>query len=179
MIIRKLYKFEAAHIVRNCSSVLCRENIHGHSYIVEVFITSDKLDRGCMVMDFGLLHQVKMFIDSFDHSYSLWTGEDAEFKQFIYVYNRRVAELPVSPSAEGYALLFFYAIDRILRNTTFCNGEGHVQLSSVRVHETATGYAEAFRDDMKFITFTGKDLRFSESIRKEWESPDWWDTLAE
>lgn len=129
MIIRKLYKFEAAHIVRNCSSVLCRENIHGHSYIVEVFITSDKLDCGYMVMDFGLLHQVKMFIESFDHSYSLWTGESAEFKQFIYAYNRRVAELPVSPSAEGYALLFFYAIDRILKNTTFHNGEGYVQLS--------------------------------------------------
>ena len=74
-------------ILRFCSA----PKTHGHSYIVEVFITSDKLDRGCMVMDFGLLHQVKMFIDSFDHSYSLWTGEDAEFKQFIYVYNRRVA----------------------------------------------------------------------------------------
>lgn len=179
MIIRKLYKFEAAHIVRNCSSVLCRENIHGHSYVVEVFITSDKLDKGYMIMDFGLLNPVKRFIGSFDHSYSLWTGEDPEFKRFIYTYNRRVAELPVSPSAEGYALLFFYAIDRILKNTAFRNGEGHVQLSSVRVHETATGYAEAFRKDMKFITFTGKDIRFTDGIRQEWESPDWWNTLAE
>ncbi|MFR6543952.1 MAG: 6-pyruvoyl trahydropterin synthase family protein, partial [Butyricimonas virosa] len=52
MLIRKLFKFEGAHIVRNCSSHRCRENIHGHSYIVEVFITSDKLDRGYMVIDF-------------------------------------------------------------------------------------------------------------------------------
>lgn len=179
MIIRKSYKFEAAHIVRNCSSAFCRENIHGHSYAVEVFITSDKLDKGYMVMDFGLLDRVKMFVESFDHSYSLWSGEAPEFKQFIYRYNQRVAEIPVSPSAEGYALLFFYAIDRILKHTVFRNGEGRVQLSSVRVHETATGYAEAFREDLKLVTFTPEELRFTDGIRKEWVSPDWWDTLAD
>ena len=116
MIIRKLFKFEGAHIVRNCSSQRCRENIHGHSYIVEVFITSDKLDRGYMVLDFVLLDKIKELIDSFDHSYSLWQGEDDQLKPFIYRYNRRVAEIPVSPSAEGYALLFLFLIDKILQN---------------------------------------------------------------
>lgn len=177
MIIRKLYKFEGAHIVRNCSSRHCRENIHGHSYIVEVFITSDKLDNGFMIMDFGLLEKVKMFIESFDHSYSLWKGEDPEFKNFIYHYNRRVAEIPVSPSAEGYALLFFYAIDRILKHTEFKNGEGNVQLSSVRVHETATGYAEAFREDLKSARFTLADIIFTQGVREEWKSTSWWDSI--
>ena len=101
MLIRKLFKFEGAHIVRNCSSHRCRENIHGHSYIVEVFITSDKLDRGYMVMDFVLLDKVKELVDSFDHTYSLWQEEPEELKNFIYKYNRRVAEIPVSPSAEA------------------------------------------------------------------------------
>ena len=45
MIIRKLFKFEGAHIVRDCSSDRCKFSIHGHSYVVEVFLTSDKLDR--------------------------------------------------------------------------------------------------------------------------------------
>ena len=102
MIIRKLFKFEGAHIVRHCSSEKCRENIHGHSYVVEVFLTSDKLDNGYMVMDFCRLDKVKQFIESFDHTYSLWNREPEDFKAFIYQYNRRVAELPVSPSAEGY-----------------------------------------------------------------------------
>ena len=110
MIIRKLFKFEGAHVVRNCSSVRCRENIHGHSYVVEVFIESDRLDRGYMVMDFTLLDRVKLLVDSFDHTYSLWEGEPDDFKAFIRRYNRRVAEIPVSPSAEGYALLFFYGL---------------------------------------------------------------------
>ena len=95
MLIRKQFKFEGAHIVRNCSSQRCRENIHGHSYIVEVFITSDKLDDGYMVMDFCRLDKVKEFIESFDHSYSLWQKEPPDFKTFVYRYNRRVAEIPV------------------------------------------------------------------------------------
>lgn len=164
MLIRKQFKFEGAHIVRNCSSQRCRENIHGHSYVVEVFITSDRLDNGYMVMDFCRLGKVKDFIESFDHTYSLWNREDEEFKDFIYKYNRRVAEIPISPSAEGYALMFFYAIDQILQNTERINGEGHIQLHSVRVHETATGYAEAFREDLKLVRFEMKDIKFTEDI---------------
>ena len=32
MIIRKIYDFENAHIVRFCSSKRFKESIHGHSY---------------------------------------------------------------------------------------------------------------------------------------------------
>ena len=168
MIIRKQFKFEGAHIVRNCSSQNCRENIHGHSYLVEVFITSDKLDHGYMLMDFCRLNKVKEFIESFDHTYSLWEKEEDDFKSFIYKYNKRVAELPISPSAEGFSLLFFYVIDKILQGTTPINGEGNIQLHSVRVHETATGYAEAFREDLQMIQFGIKELHFSEAIDLTW-----------
>lgn len=177
MIIRKLFKFEGAHIVRNCSSQRCRENIHGHSYIVEVFISSDKLDKGYMVMDFVLLNKVKELIDSFDHTYSLWKGEEEEIKTFIYKYNRRVAEIPVSPSAEGYALMFLYLIDKILNNTTYHNGESQVRLHSVRVHETATGYAEAFREDLNLADFKASDIHFSEGITEDWKDQNWWKQL--
>ncbi len=177
MIIRKLFKFEGAHIVRNCSSQRCRENIHGHSYIVEVFISSDKLDRGYMVMDFVLLDKVKELVDSFDHTYSLWQQESDELKTFIYKYNRRVAEIPISPSAEGYALLLFYLIDRILQHTPHHNEEGNVCLSSVRVHETATGYAEAFREDLKLVNFNIDDIHFSNAIQEEWKDKQWWEEI--
>ena len=76
MIIRKLFKFEGAHIVRNCSSVRCKKSIHGHSYVVEVFFSSDGFDNGMMVMDFGLMKgTIKDFIDGFDHAYSMWDKE--------------------------------------------------------------------------------------------------------
>ena len=59
--------------------------------------------------------------------------------------------MPVSPSAESYSLMFLKFIDHILKNTKFSNGEGDVKISSVRVHETKTGYAEAFVSDMDLI----------------------------
>lgn len=177
MIIRKQFKFEGAHIVRNCTSQRCRENIHGHSYIVEVFITSDHLDHGYMVMDFCRLDKVKELIESFDHSYSLWQEESEELKKMIYTYNHRVAEIPISPSAEGYALMFFFVIDQILQHMKRINGEGQVCLHSVRVHETATGYAEAYREDLSLVHFELNDLHFSKGIIGEWKDPEWWNEL--
>jgi len=179
MIIRKLFKFEGAHIVRNCSSQRCRENIHGHSYLVEVFISSDKLDKGYMVMDFVLLDKVKGLVDSFDHSYSLWNTENKELKDFVYKYNSRVAEIPVSPSAEGYALMLLYVIDKIIDNTEMENEEGNVTLFSVRVHETSTGYAEAFRDDLKLVDFNLDDILFSDAVKSEWSEIEWWNELKQ
>lgn len=177
MIIRKIFKFEGAHIVRNCSSVKCRENIHGHSYLVEVFLKSDKLDNGHMVMDFILLDKAKEFVESFDHSYTLWNGEKDEIRKFVNKYTSRVVEIPMSPSAEGYALVFFYVIEKILANTKFTNNEGNIQLYSVRVHETKTGYAEAFQEDKNMMNFNLDDILFSESILNDWKSKSWWNDL--
>ncbi len=149
MVIRKLFKFEGAHIVRDCSSDLCKKSIHGHSYIVEVFLTSKGIDNGQMVVDFGLLKgTIKDFIESFDHCYSMWSKEKDDFKQFMKSNSERWIEMPVSPSAEMYSLMFLYVVDKITKNTTFNNGEKDVSVSSVRVHETATGYAESFKEDL-------------------------------
>lgn len=179
MIIRKKFRFEGAHIVRNCTSQRCRENIHGHSYEVEVFVKSDVLDQGFMVMDFILLNKTGEFIHSFDHSYTLWDQEVDEVKSAVYRINSRVAEIPVSPSAEGYALMFLYVIDKIIAGTRFVNGEGNVRLHSVRVHETQSGYAEAFREDLPLVNFNLKDILFSKGIKEEWKDKEWWDRLKE
>jgi len=179
MIIRKKFRFEGAHIVRNCTSQRCRENIHGHSYEVEVFVKSDQLDNGFMVMDFVLLNNVAEFIHSFDHSYTLWEKEEDEVKEAIYRINTRVAEIPVSPSAEGYALLFFFVINLIISKTRFVNGEGNVILHAVRVHETLSGYAEASAEDLSLVRFKLKDIKFNDGIKREWKDKVWWDQIGE
>lgn len=180
MIIRKEFKFEGAHIVRDCSSDRCKKSIHGHSYVVEVFFTSDKLDNGMMIVDFGLLKgTIKDFLDSFDHSYSFWSEEHDDFKKFIEENSARWIEMPISPSAEGYALMFLSIIDEIVHNTVFNNGEGNVQVSSVRVHETATGYAEAFQEDLvKFGRIDISQISFSKQIIEEWKDPEMWSSLT-
>jgi len=178
MIIRKKFGFEGAHVVRDCSSDRCRHSIHGHSYIVEIFFTSDGLDNGGMVMDFGLMKgPIKNFIDSFDHAYSLWDREEEEFKAFIKKQSERWVEMPVSPSAEMYSLMFFFVVDKIISQTVFNNGEKQVRLHSVRVHETASGYAESFAEDLDYWHFTLNDIIFSEKVVSEWKDPKMYDKL--
>ena len=178
MIIRKKFSFEGAHVVRDCSSERCRHSIHGHSYIAEVFITSEGLDNGGMVMDFGLMKgPIKNFIDSFDHAYSMWNREEPEFKEFIKQQSERWVEMPVSPSAEMYSLMFFFVIHKILSQTVFNNGEKQVKLHSVRVHETATGYAESFIEDLNYWNYTLDDLIFSEKVVSEWKDPQMYEKL--
>lgn len=180
MIIRKLFKFEGAHIVRNCSSIRCKKSIHGHSYVVEVFFTGKGLDNGQMIMDFGLMKgTIKDLIDSFDHAYSLWNKESDEFKKFMKDNSDRWIEMPVSPSAESYSLMLLYIIDKIVKATEFNNGEQDVQVSSVRVHETATGYAESFRDDLEWCDFTLNDIVFSEGVLSEWSDFRMYEKLKE
>lgn len=169
MIIRKKFRFEAAHIVRNCTSTLCRENIHGHSYIVEVFLKGNQLDNGCMLMDFSKLAILKELINSFDHSYCLWNKESKEHTAAIHMLNKRIVTMPISPSAEGFALLMLVMINRLLAAIPKNNGEGDVQLSSVRVHETESGYAEAFQEDLAMAKFSYEDVHFSDSIKESWK----------
>ena len=148
MIIRKLFTFENAHVVRGCSSVKCRSSVHGHSYKVELLFESNFLDNGQMVYDFGLMKQnMKALIESFDHAIALWNGDDDEYIQDMQKHSQRWVLLPVSPSAEQFARVIFVMIDKLLKLTNSVNGEKEVKLHSVIVHETQTGYAQAFEDD--------------------------------
>ena len=176
MIIRKLFKFENAHIVRGCSTERCKYSIHGHSYKAEILLSSDTLDNGQMVMDFGLLKgAVRDVVDSFDHAIALWDKDEAEYIEYAKKYSHRWALLPISPSAEQFSRLFFVAIDALINGFNYLNGEANVELHSVIVHETDTGYAQCFRDDayskkMGLIDL-GKVI-FSDDVKREWSSPD-------
>lgn len=177
MVIRKLFKVEGAHLVRNCSTRRCSRSTHGHSATIEVFLESDRLDNGGMVVDFSLLKkEVHDFIDSFDHSLSLWSKESKEYLEKQLEWSERTILLPFTPSAENYSLMFLYGIDKIIRNTQFNNGEGNIEVKSVRYHETTTGYAEAFYDDLYMCNYELKDIIFSEGIKSEWKT-NWYDDL--
>ena len=176
MIIRKLFKFENAHIVRGCSSVKCRSSIHGHSYKVEVLFASNFLDNGQMVYDFGLMKQnMKDLIESFDHAIALWRDDNPEFVHDMKKHSARWVELPVSPSAEQFSRVIFVMIDKLLSLTSTKNGEKEVALHSVIVHETDTGYAQCFADDAYSETIGTIDLNkivFSDQVKKDFKESD-------
>ena len=179
MIIRKSFRFENAHMVRNCSTHRCRSSIHGHSYLIELFVTADHLDDAGMIVDFSLLKgEVKSIIDTLDHTYIYWSQENDEYKGFIHKFSDRWIEFPVSPSCEWIAATLFFFIDLTLRHTTFANGEGTVELSSIRVHETATGYAECFRHDKAIWGQLSVDqYRFSPGVLAEMNDPELFEKL--
>ena len=182
MIIRKLFKFENAHIVRNCTSRRCSKSIHGHSYKVEVKLESNFLDNGQMVYDFGLMKlYIKDLIDSFDHAITLWNRDNPEYLEFAKKFSERWIELPVNPSAEQFSRVFFLIVDRVLELMEFKNKEKEVKVYSIIVHETDTGYAECFREDAYNFKNMGEirleDIKFSDRIKKEWKDENLWDKI--
>lgn len=181
MLIRKLFKFENAHIVRNCTSDRCKRSIHGHSYKVELLLKASKLDHGQMVYDFGLLKGViKDLIDSFDHAICFWEKDDSQYIDACQTFSARWISLPVSPSAEQFSRIFFYLAQQVLQSTITQNGEGDVEVYSVIVHETDTGYAQSFIEDiqneqMGILSLDG--IVFSEQIQIEWANPQMYEDL--
>lgn len=181
MRIRKLFKFENAHIVRNCSSDRCRRSIHGHSYQVELILEAHRLDHGQMVYDFGLLKSsIKDIIDSFDHAICFWDKDDAEYIAMCKQFSARWISLPVSPSAEQFSRIVFFWADAILKQTQMQNGEADVSVYSVIAHETATGYAQCFSEDVsneQMGALRLEDFAFSEQVKAEWHDPQMYDKL--
>ena len=181
MLIRKLFKFENAHIVRNCSTMRCSQNIHGHSYQIEILLKSNYLDNGDMVYDFGLTKlYIKELIDSFDHAITLWSEDDSDYIEAMKKHSTRWVELPVSPSAEQFSRIIYLMVERVLLCTIMQNGEKEVSLESVIVHETQTGYAQAFKEDahsklMGEINLT--DIIFSQQVKAEWSDTFLWEKL--
>lgn len=181
MLIRKLFKFENAHIVRGCSTRRCSHSIHGHSYKVELLLEAFALDQGQMVYEFGLLkHGPRTLIDAFDHAVAIWSGDDPDYIAACQRFSERWIRIPVSPSAEQFSRLFFVLIDRLLELTEMVNGEADVRLHSVIVHETETGYAQCFREDaynprMSLIALG--EIEFSAAIRNDWPDPEMFEAL--
>ncbi len=183
MIIRKLFKFENAHIVRGCTTRRCSENIHGHSYQVEVLLESNYLDDGQMVYDFGLTKlYIKELIDSFDHAITLWSKDEPSYIASMKSFSSRWVELPVSPSAEQFSRVIYLIVERILECTRMQNGERDVKLQSIIVHETQSGYAQSFREDahsqmMGVILLD--EIVFSDQVTAEWSDIKIWEKLLQ
>ncbi len=171
MIIRKMFSFEGAHIVRHCTTQRCALSIHGHSYKVEILLEADTLDHGQMILDFGLMKtHMREIIDAFDHTLVYWNDDDPEYINSCTQHSLRWIGLPVSPSAEQLSRVFYVLIEMALDRLELLNGEGDVSLNSVIVHETATGYAQCFDKDahnprMGIIRL--EDIRFSDQVIRE------------
>ena len=167
--------------MRNCSSDRCKYSVHGHSFRCELLLTADRLDRGQMVYDFGLLKGgVKDFLDGFDHASLFWDKEEPAYAKALKKNSKRWVSLPVSPTAEQLSRVIFVAVQAMLDNTVKTNGDDTARVDSVILHETETGYAQCFRKDAYDAAMGEIDLKhvvFSDQVRAEWSDPKMWDKL--
>lgn len=133
--ITKKFKFEMAHRLVDSYSTKC-QMLHGHSYVLELTLTSKKLDETGMVTDFGFLKdQFNSMIDFFDHKTLIYRDDylmsSVDFPGKILVdYN---------PTAENMAKFFCEQFAFIIREV-----EGNLQNVTevmVGLWETTTGQA--------------------------------------
>ena len=132
--IRKTFKFEGAHILSSCYSKECK-NIHGHSYKVEVFISSEILNEDGMVIDFKELKEaVNPIIQNWDHALLV----PIPLYPSIVNSGLKVLSTTFNPTAENMARYFFNMIHDLLKVSQ------RKLILKVRVHETETGWAEYY-----------------------------------
>lgn len=172
MIIRKEFRVESSHIVRNCSSHRCSHSVHGHSAVIEVLLEGNKLDNAGMLYDFGLMKgTVKQFIDSMDHCHLIWSKDDPEYNEFFRKTNDRWIELPFNPSAEQLSMFVHYYVQKIIDQTIKKNGEDvNLKVNGVVYHETTTGYAQCNEQDVQnwFDPEWENVINFSDGVMRDW-----------
>ena len=141
----KEFTFESAHALDGYDG-LCRE-IHGHSYRLFVTIKGEPVcDEGNpklgMVMDFGDLKRIvnREIVERLDHSFVLRNSEqNVELQSVLGAKFQKVVVVDYQPTCEN--MLSDFA-ERLLDALP-----EEIELYSLRLHETATSYAEWYADD--------------------------------
>lgn len=132
------FNVEAGHRLLNHTG-LCK-NLHGHSYVFELFFQAKQLDEQGFVIDFGKVkEQLKSFFDGLDHAMML--HEQDPLLPLIANEGLKIVALKFHPSAENLAWWVFGAI-KVL--STLNNQD--VQIVKVRCYETAKNFAEYGED---------------------------------
>ena len=141
----KEFSFESAHALWGYDGK-CRE-VHGHSYRLFVTVKGEPISdennpKLGMVIDFGQLKSIvaREITDRLDHSFVMRRTPEAEaLAQTMGDQFANVVLVDYQPTCENMLSDFAQRISAALP-------EG-VVLHSLRLHETATSYAEWFRED--------------------------------
>ncbi len=141
----KEFSFESAHALEGYDGA-CRE-IHGHSYRLFVTVKGEPIDDDAnpkcgMVLDFGDLKRVvaEQIITPLDHSFVMRRTPRAEaLAEVMSSQFSNVILVDYQPTCENMLSDFAARIAPRLP-------EG-VTLHSIKLHETATSYAEWFACD--------------------------------
>jgi 6-pyruvoyltetrahydropterin/6-carboxytetrahydropterin synthase len=143
----KEFTFESAHALDGYDGLCCE--IHGHSYRLFVTVKGEPSreendPKLGMVMDFGDLKRIvnSEIVERLDHSFVLRDSEqNAELKELLGAKFNKIVLVDYQPTCENMLADFAERLQRAL--------PAKVELYSLRLHETATSYAEWYFDDNK------------------------------
>jgi 6-pyruvoyltetrahydropterin/6-carboxytetrahydropterin synthase len=141
----KEFSFESAHALWGYDGK-CRE-IHGHSYRLFVTIKGEPISdeqnpKLGMVMDFGELKSIvaREITDRLDHSFVMRRTEQAEaLAEALGSQFTNVVLVDYQPTCENMLIDFAARLKAALPKG--------ITLHSLRLHETATSYAEWYCDE--------------------------------
>ena len=124
---------------------------HGHTRKVELVLEAEALDGNDMVCDFKAVKgAVGEFLDRFDHAMCM-NVEDPMYPQMKKQYGERVIGFEKDPTTEVLARIVHDYLQTRLRETATQQGQypvrEAVRVSSVRVWETSSSWAEYVSDD--------------------------------
>ena len=98
--IRKLFKFETAHVLNTSYSKEC-QCLHGHSYKLEIIISTQELNKDGMVLDFKKLKEIinSKIINEFDHAFIM--SRNQENNSAIKLVTNGLVLVDYNPTAEN------------------------------------------------------------------------------
>jgi 6-pyruvoyltetrahydropterin/6-carboxytetrahydropterin synthase len=84
------------------------QNLHGHNYVIEIYVTGSDQDELGRILDFKLLKQrVKGWIDEhWDHTFILWDQDENALAAIRFSQPHRIYQLDKNPTAENMAVHF-------------------------------------------------------------------------
>lgn len=127
----KRFRFEAGHRLMGYGGEC--GNVHGHSYTVEISISSRELNEMGMVMDFKELKKL-IDIEKLDHTLILHKKDPIK-----KLFEQNCVLLNANPTAEVLANFIFKRVSEKLM-------ESKCKVDYVRVWETIDAYAEFSED---------------------------------
>ncbi len=138
----KEFGFEASHALNNYDG-LCK-NVHGHSYKLFVTVMGSPIEdksnsKYGMVMDFGDLKRIVQsnVIDIYDHALVL--NKDNAFAAQAKAMNTKLVLTDYQPTCEN---MLCDIAEVLIKNLP----QG-IELKKLRLHETATSFAEWCQED--------------------------------
>lgn len=142
--VTKQFDFEMAHALWNYDGA-CK-NIHGHSY--KLFISVKGIPNNQegnpkfgMVLDFKDLKKMvkKNIVDPLDHSLVVYKAADNESLSIVKNMYEKVHVFDFQPTCENLVIYIATTLQQQLPD--------NLELHSVKLHETATSYAEWYATD--------------------------------